>query len=199
MILGLFSCTDSRNEPEAQNSRLTEKGLSANANQAVTYNLMTVEVGTPIELIKLSEKNLHGKFFHDLAEFYVVENPELYISNTRVKELTLYFIDGVLCKKKYELSGDISSELIKSYGGFKFKSLNHRTREITKTEKILFKTDTGTVLNKNLGRFQMKWNKEGVVIKYTLHKGTTNESMIFLEEELTAYRYLFANAENGII
>lgn len=177
---------------------ISPTGLTASSANATTYNLLTLEVGTPLEEVQINERQLHGKFFQDRAWFYVVEKPELYISNTEVTELTLYFIDGVLCKKKYLLTEDISSALMKSYGGFKFKSLNHRTRDITKKEKIVMKTAKGNQLNEKLERFEMKWDADETLIRYHLSKDSL-QSTIFLEEELSSYKYLLADAGKGTI
>ena len=197
LLITFSSCQDNQ-EKQVTSGGLSDRGRSANIQKAATYNLITIEVGTPREQLIIEEEHLHGRFFKDRAEFYVVEKPEMFISNTLVKELTLYFIDGILCKKKYALANDISSELMKSYGSFKFLPLNPNTRTIIQKEPVVIKTPTGNVLNDKLDRYEMKWYKEEVLIKYGFSEDSVTTD-IFLVEELSAYKYLLDAAERDII
>jgi len=167
-------------------------------DKAVTYNLINVEIGTTRGQMNVAEEHLYGRFFDDRAEFYIVEHPELYIGNTEVNRLTLYFIDGTLCKKKYELGSDIGSELMKSYGGFKFKALNTQTQESSRSEKIVVETKNGHQINENLNRYQMKWHEnEEVMIRYIVFNDSTRTERQ-LVEELTAYSQILRQAELDI-
>lgn len=198
MLFAVLACSGpTENENLTDNKGLTNRGKKANMDKAATHDLISVEIGTLRQQVQVNEQHLHGRFFHDRAEFYVVENPELYISNTEVKELTLYFIDGTLCKKKYQLAEDISSELIRSYGGFKFRPLNHRTRALAKSESVVKKSEDGTTMNEKLDKFQMKWDDREVTIKYRLQRDSI-QSSIFLEEELPEYKHVLAMAERDI-
>jgi len=198
VIIILFtSCSKPETSREPHRQGLTERGKKANHDKAITYSLITVEIGTPKSQVNVAEEHLYGKFFGDRAEFYIVENPELYVSNSQVNRLTLYFIDGMLCKKKYDLESDISQELMKSYGSFKFKALNDSTRDISKSEKIVLKTNGSARINEHLNRFQMKWDQEEVLIKYLIFKDSA-QAEIQLVEELSAYKYLLDQAEANI-
>ena len=141
-------------------------------------------------LWKRSEEILDTKW----TEFYIVENPDLYVSDALVNRLTLYFIDGTLCKKKYELDTDISQELMKAYGGFRFKALNDTTYKLSREEKIVVKSDSGSFINDSFNRYQMKWEDEGVAIKYLVFKDTT-AGQLELVEELLSYKDLLRAAE----
>lgn len=193
-----MSCSESPVFSEKSEPGLSPTGKLANIEKAATYDLITLEIGTALSNIAISDHDLHGKFFSDRAEFYVIENPELYVSNTEVEELTLYFIDSTLCKKKYKLADDISAELMKSYGAFKFTPLNRHTKELSKTESIVLKTASGIRINKKLNRYQMKWDEREVLIKYRLSRDST-EIEIYLEEELGAYKHLLRFAEQDLI
>ncbi|WP_421890971.1 hypothetical protein [Marinoscillum sp.] len=197
VIILIVSCSRPEGVREPHRQGLTERGKKANHDKAVTYSLITVEIGTPKNQVNVAEEHLYGKFFGDRAEFYIVENPELYVSNAQVNRLTLYFIDGMLCKKKYDLESDISQELMKSYGSFKFKALNDSTRHISKSEKIVLKTNGRARINEHLNRFQMKWDKEEVLIRYLIFKDSA-QAEIQLVEELSAYKYLLDQAEANI-
>lgn len=181
-------------ETEAKINGLTESEKKANIDEAVTYDLISVEIGATQEQLNVSQQHLYGKFFDDRAEFYIVENPDLYVSEALVNRLTLYFIDGTLCKKKYELDSDISQELMKAYGGFRFKALNDTTYKLSREENIVVKSDTGNFINDSFNRYQMKWEDEGVAIKYLVFKDTT-AGQLELVEELISYKDLLRAAE----
>lgn len=163
-------------------------------DKAATYGLISVEIGATKEQVSVDQEHLYGKFFDDRAEFYIVENPELYISSSQVNRLTLYFIDGTLCKKKYELDSDISTELMKAYGGFRFRALNDTTYKLSRSEKIVLKTKEGNVVNDKFNRFQMKWEDEDVDIRYVVFKDSL-AGQLELIEELGAYKQLLRAAE----
>lgn len=193
--LVIVSCSRiERTETASVRKGLTERGKKANLDKAATFDLISVEIGATKEQVSVAEDHLYGKFFDDRAEFYIVENPELYISNAEVNRLTLYFIDGTLCKKKYELNTDISSELMKAYGGFKFKALNDTTYKLSRMERIVNKTDSGAHINGKFNRYQMRWDDEEVLIKYIVFRDST-ASQLNLVEELAAYKDLLRAAE----
>ncbi|MFY0606288.1 MAG: hypothetical protein JXR10_06205 [Cyclobacteriaceae bacterium] len=175
-------------------SGVSERGKQANADEAKKYNLLSVEIGSKRANIDIEKEHLFGRFFQDRTEFFIIENPELYIANAPVTQLTLYFVDSVLSKKKFDLSADIGHELIKSYGGFKFKGLNAQTIETSKKDKIMLKTSEGTFVNEKLSRYQMKWDKDPLRIRYVVTKDSTTSSYQLIEE-LEAYKSLFRQAE----
>jgi len=194
IVLMFTSCVNTESNEETKEDGFTSEGKEANINQAETYNLISVEIGTYKKEITISDDHLYGKFFGDRAEFYIVENPELFVSSSPVDRLTLYFIDSVLCKKKYELTQDINPELIKSYGGFKFKALNEATKIKSKKEKIVLKSDGGSYINSHLTHYQMRWNESEVALKYIV-RTDSSIAQYHLIEELNAYKKLFRMAE----
>jgi len=163
---------------------------------AQEQTLITVKIGTSKSDIEIDDVHLHGKFFDDRAEFFVVEQPLLYLGDTKVEELTLYFIDGVLCKKKYELEKDISSDLMKTYGTFKFKALNDSSKVISKQEGVLAKGKKRTI-NNNLTYYRMKWPKNSPLLYYEYKRDSAMENR-FLIEELASYKILLRQAELSI-
>ncbi len=190
-----FQCSPKKSiKDEPVRKGLTESEKIANIEEAITFDLISVEIGATREQMNVSQEHLYGKFFEDRAEFYIVENPDLYVSDALVNRLTLYFIDGTLCKKKYELDTDISQELMKAYGGFRFKALNDTTYKLSREEKIVVKSDSGSFINDSFNRYQMKWEDEGVAIKYLVFKDTT-AGQLELVEELLSYKDLLRAAE----
>lgn len=194
LLLVSLSCSSPAKKEAPIKKGLTERGKKANLDKATTFSLIQVEIGSTKEQMSVNQEHLYGKFFDDRAEFYIVENPELYISSTLVNRLTLYFIDGTLCKKKYELDSDISNDLMKAYGGFRFKALNDTTYKLSRSEKIVLKTEEGNLINQKFNRYQMKWSKADVDIKYVVFKDSI-AGELELVEELTAYKNLLRAAE----
>ena len=194
LLIVLICCSSPDRKETPVKKNLTEKSKKANLEKATTYSLIQVEIGSTKEQMSVDQEHLYGKFFDDRAEFYIVENPELYISSTLVNRLTLYFIDGTLCKKKYELDSDISNDLMKAYGGFRFKALNDTTYKLSRSEKIVLKTSEGNEINDKFNRYQMKWEKADVDIKYVVFKDSV-AGELELVEELSAYKNLLRAAE----
>lgn len=188
-----LSCSSPPDGISESSGGLSAQGKVENLKMATISNLLTAEIGASFDSVAVDETHLHGKFYRDNAWYYVIENPEIYISDTKVKELTMCFIDGILYSKKYELEEDISRELLKSYGSFKFTPLNHRTRDISRSQKVLIRTANGTELNHLLDRYQMKWDKEQIRIRYRFSRDSL-DTRIFLWEEHSAYKYILASA-----
>lgn len=195
VVLTATQCTPKKTtKEEPVRKGLSESEKNANIDEAMTFDLISVEIGANREQMQVSQEHLYGKFFDDRAEFYIVENPDLYIADALVHKLTLYFIDGTLCKKKYELDVDISQDLMKAYGGFRFKALNDTTYKLSREEQIVVKSDTGNIINDAFNRYQMRWEDDGVAIKYMVFKDTI-AGQLELVEELLSYKELLRAAE----
>lgn len=191
----LSSCRSSDTKEKNKNTFIAEeKPAKSQLKEVLTQKLFDLELGTGMEEILVDKNDLFGKFHQDRTEFYIIENPRLYISKSEVKELTLYFVDGILCKKKFELYEDIGNELIKSYGGFYFIPKSYISKEIALSDKIL--TRESNLINKNLTSFELKWKKEYATLRYE-HLEDSAKDQFFFHEELPEYRYLLANAEYG--
>ena len=198
LFITISSCTQTETHQNITNDEIKIISEKANLLTAETLNLLSVEIGIERSDFKALDEHLYGKFFHERSEFFIIENPHIHIANTEVNRLTLYFLDDVLCKKKYELKNDISKDLIKSFGGFKFKPLNTVTREISMRDKIVVTTEEGKTINSNLNKFQLKWNNlEDVTLKYIVDRYSI-ESGHHLIEELTAYKLILQQAERNI-
>jgi hypothetical protein len=126
-------------------------------------------------------KNLFGKFYRERAEFYIIENPNKTIYNRPVKSITLYFLDGMLAKTKYELEDDISDDLIQSYGAFSIKGMDTLTRALFKREKILSTENKRKVLNKNLLNYELKWEFEAKYVYTRVDKSSPKKRFEYIE------------------
>jgi hypothetical protein len=139
-------------------------------------------------------KNLFGKFFKERAEFYIIENPNKTIYNKPVKTITLYFLDGMLAKTKYELDDDVSDDLIQSYGTFTIKGYDTLTRGLFKREQILAVKDQKKVLNKNLTNYELKWDLDSKFI-YTRGSKSAGKKRFEYIEALKHYSSKFKQLE----
>jgi hypothetical protein len=138
--------------------------------------------------------HLFGKFFRQRAEFYVIENPNKTLYNHPVKSITLYFLDGMLAKTKFELENDISDDLIKSYGAFTIKGYDTLTRKLLKTEKVVEARDDKNVLNKNLINYQLKWDRDTKFIYARVDKSKLQKRFEYIES-IKYYQEKYQQAE----
>lgn len=125
--------------------------------------------------------NLFGKFFRQRAEFYVIENPNKTLYSRPVKSITLYFLDGMLAKTKFELDDDISNDLIQSYGDFTIKGYDTLTRKMLQTEKVVQAMNEKKVLNKNLKNYQLKWDRQTKFIYARVDKSQPKKRFEYIE------------------
>jgi len=125
--------------------------------------------------------HLFGKFFRQRAEFYVIENPNKTLYNHPVRSITLYFLDGMLAKTKFDLENDISDDLINSYGAFTIKGYDTITRKLLKTEKVVEARQDKKVLNKNLINYQLKWDRGTKFIYARVDKSRLKRRFEYIE------------------
>lgn len=190
-IVALISCEKDQPQEETHTSSKEIKKSEKNVPERFlridgkTDTLRNYELG----------KNLFGKFFSARAEFYVIENPNKTIYNQPVKSITLYFLDGMLAKTKYELEEDISDDLIHSYGNFTIKGYDSLTRHLFKTEEILALKDHKRTLNKNLRNYELKWELDSKFIYTRVNKSAIKKRFEYIET-LKEYESKFKRVEN---
>lgn len=129
------------------------------------------------------EGNLFGKFFCDRAEFYVIESPNDRVYNAQARALTLYYLDGVLSKKKYKLTVDIHAELIKSLGNFSITGFDKKNNALIRKREILVRTQTGLALNKALDNYELKWENEKGMVTYRVRFLNGKPTYHYIEKE----------------
>jgi hypothetical protein len=186
-FLGLISCEKKyvheneiveRQQIEKSEKNVSERFLRIDGH---TDTLRNYELG----------KDLYGKFFRERAEFYIIEEPNKTIYSRPVKSITLYFLDGMLAKTKYELDDDISNELIQSYGNFTVRGYDTLTRRLVKSKKIIDVIDNRKVLNKRLINYQLMWNLDSKFIYTRVDKSGPRKRFEYIEslkEYETKYR-----------
>lgn len=146
----------------------------------------------------LPESELFGKFFQDRIQFHIVKDPDLTLYKTKVKELTFYHIDDELSKKKFEMAGDISSDLVAVFGNFKLRPLDSVSVVIAKSEPIIKSNDQGKYINENLRNFEMRWEKTDKTIRFKTKTDSLGAKTFVYSEENSDYKFMFQSIQNGI-
>ncbi|WP_158233458.1 hypothetical protein [Reichenbachiella sp. 5M10] len=144
---------------------------------------------------EIGEENLFGNFHSDRVSFHIVEDPNIGLHGGKVQEMTLYFIDDLLCRKKYDLNKNISSALISQYGNFKFKKLRIETDSLSQTQ-ILLRSDSGFFINPLIGNYQLKWIKDTTLYFFRHEQDSLLESNVFIEES-QQYQELYTRVEQS--
>lgn len=184
---------------ERHNSAGSSSLESTKLREVKTANIWNkVEINSEKAEITPTDENLFGKFYNDRIEFHIIEKPDIQIHNAEVKKVTLYYIDSVLCKKKYELDRPIPDELAKTYGKLSYKSLNQATDSLARSMGIVLRSENGNRLNPYLKKYQLKWRVEEKVI-YFRHQEDSLGSSNFYIEELKEYRRLFNSVQRELI
>lgn len=142
-------------------------------------------------------KDLFGKFHKQRFECYIIENPNRTLYSRPVKKITLYFIDGILAKTKYELDDDISDDLIQSHGEFTIQGYDTLTRSLFQTEKIIQKVNHKKVLNKNLTNYRLKWIRETKVMYSRVDKTAPKKRFEYIET-IKDYESRYRAAEHDL-
>ncbi|HZB11697.1 MAG TPA: hypothetical protein VE467_01650 [Chryseolinea sp.] len=178
ICFSLISCKQGSEKERQEQSELKEIRKS---EKNISEKFLRID-GT-LDTLRQYElgKDLFGKFFQERAEFYIIENPNKTIYNHPVRSITLYFLDGMLSKTKYELDVDISDDLIHSYGAFTIKGYDSITRTLFKAEKIIDNVDNKRILNKKLINYQLKWDLTSKFIYTRVDKSGTKPRYEYIE------------------
>lgn len=174
-----------------------ESSTLSNAGEADSTIVATFNINDTKNQVVDHDDHLFGKFYHDRIEFHIVDRPDIKILNTPVKRMTLYFIDSVLCKKKYELEENISNKLMNSLGSFKFQPIGMKSLEAAKMNGVIVYQPNGALLNPHLASYQMKWALEDRTVIFRHEEDSLAESNTY-EEQLAEYKRLFNSAKSSI-
>jgi hypothetical protein len=138
---------------------------------------------------------LFGEFHQKRASYYIIDDPSIYIGSSRVCMLTLYFVDNVLLKKKYELVTDIDRELLQSYGNCSFEPLTSTADSVVQVlPSILTPQQT---IDPSIDSYSLKWRKEYMRITYQNDR-RGEEPELVLTEEHVAYTKLVNELEKDL-
>lgn len=145
-----------------------------------------------------SDEYLFGKFYNDRIAFHIIDDPKLVVHNAMVNQLTLYYIDGLLCKKQYKLDRGIADELAMRYGAVTYKSLNHSTDSIARDMGIVLASINGNRFNPYLKKYQLKWALDDKFVYFRHLEDSTSIANVYIEE-LAEYRTLFRSVQKEML
>ena len=189
----LVGCSMDKNQKQDLNFK-----DSANTKSKSVQVWSNIEVKTEKAEITPSDENLFGKFFNDRIEFHIIENPDIQLHHANVNKITLYYIDSILCKKKYELDRSIADELALEYGKLSYKSLNLATDSLVKSMGIVISSEKGNRLNPYLKKYQLKWKLDDKAIYFRHLENSLSTSNYYIEE-LKEYQQLFNLVQRELI
>ncbi len=198
LLLSLLVSNCKNEEPPATQRAAEVKTDSVNIATAPKPKVKFPENWSYLERKFMPQAKLHGKFFDNRIQFHIVKNPSLTLFRTMVSELTFYHIDEELAKKKFMLQGDISSDLMETYGNFKLRPLDSLTKAIAKGEPIISRVGKRRVLNDGLRHYEIRWEKPNKTIRYRVSADTVGRQIYELSEEIPDYSLLFNSVEYGI-
>ena len=146
----------------------------------------------------MPQAKLFGKFFQDRMQFHIVDGPDLTLYKESVDELTFYHIDEELCKKKFQMGGDISESLIYTLGNFKLKPLDSITKALARKGPIIIREGKRRYLNRAFKNFELKWEKEDRLIRYLTQSDSLGLRSYTYSEEDPDYQYMLKAVQYGI-
>lgn len=173
--------------------------VSTELPESKTPNIWNkVEINSEKADVTPTDEHLFGRFYNDRIEFHIIDKPDIRIHNAKVNKVTFYYIDSVLCKKKYELDRPIPDELAKTYGKLSYKSLSLATDSLAQNMGIVLRSENGNRLNPYLMKYQLKWHLDDKVIYFRHLEDSLNISNLYIEE-LKEYRRLFNSVQRELI
>lgn len=124
------------------------------------------------------DEHFFGSFYSDRADFYVIDDPQNSIFNSKIEQLTLYYIDGTLCKTKYMLAQNIGMQLVRNYGSFKIIGCDSVNKAIIARGSVM----EGKVLNEGLNNYEMSWSLNNKVYEFRVDTRTAALRYQFIEK-----------------
>jgi len=169
LVLGAFSYDKSDFEdptPIIKPPKIKIKPNDFN-KKTVPVQLLTLNTkpSTPTSTGNIAE-NLHGRFFYDRAEFYIIKEPKNKIHSSSINSITLVYLDDVLCKTKYSLSSNIVDALIKKHGAFNITGYDLANKELISLEEVMIEKNGYFELNKKLDNYQLSWQSKNTELVY---------------------------------
>ena len=169
---------DRQSDSLTSKENLVPEGIAIDANQ----------VGQVLtDSIPLDE-HFFGSFYQEQLDFYVIEQPDLFIGDVYVRQMELGYLSGQLLSKKYVLDADIATHLIKTYGRFSIKPLRSDVGDFIKGGcKVLIDNER---LNEQITHYQLKWKVGDETLLYRVDPSL--EDSFILIRQSKDYNYLLA-------
>jgi hypothetical protein len=198
LLLLVFTACQISDEEKAENTskksyRIAELAPSKEAKKETLFGITD-----SLSNFSFNEEYLFGKFYNDRIEFHIIDQPGMKLFNSDVNRLNLYFLAWYLCKKKYELSADISNNLIVRHGKFKVQPLNWTTKNFVTTYTELILNQKEKTLSDSLSNYQLSWIIKRKNVKYIVEKKPNSSSFHYIEA-FPKFKSLYKAVAFGII
>lgn len=196
-LINLESCNTKEKNISTINNPTLDKVKATNFNNGqVPATLLLLAHKQPVQITDARmEGNLYGKFFGDKAEFYIIENPTNKIHNSRVKTITMSYLEGQLSQTKYVLTDDIVETLIRLYGSFRITGHDLKNQHIIKSKQVVLHTKKGLEVNKQLDNYELRWTLGETYIRYRVNLHEEKEKFKYVER-VKNYKKAFTEIEN---
>ena len=195
VLMVMISCESEVKERTHQ--PVQEKSELIRSEKNISERFLRIEDKVDTLRQETLAKALFGKFHNHRLECYIIDSPNKTIYNKPVKAITLYYLDGVLARTRYQLEEDISDDLIQSYGSFTIRAFDAITRDLCHTEKVVQMIDRKKVLNKNLKNYRLKWSVNSKMI-YTRVDKTAPKKRFDYIESLEDYEERYQEVERDL-
>ncbi|MDA1122461.1 MAG: hypothetical protein O2887_18575 [Bacteroidetes bacterium] len=154
-------------------SKVQEKGGAISSIPSLSTPVAHSLILDEIVIIEEYEKvgaDVFGDFHNDSFRLFTKENPEVEIEGVNVNSLIFYYIDEDLLQKRYELTDDVTTKLIKANGKFKIRGLNLRNIELINEHKSGLLVDHEII--PEIDFYQLRWEKGEDEIIYQVRRDT---------------------------
>ena len=194
ILMSLLSCDVETETKEP----VDETPLLPSVAQPKPKKIDPAKLTSYLERKYMPQARLFGVFFQDRMQFHIVDEPDLTLFKQSVDELTFYHIDEELCKKKFQMGGDISESLIYTLGNFKLKPLDSVTTALAKAGPILIREGDRKYLNTAFRNYEWRWEKEDRLIRYLTESDTAGIKSFTYSEEDPDYKFQLKTLKYGI-
>lgn len=183
VLVGLSSCRDAQQE-QRTSSLSSDAGLVSSSlnNTKVPTRLLSLhdeaEVGSTAADI---QENLFGKFYADRAAYYIVRNPTNRLFHTKIKQMTMYYLDGRMSKTRYIMEENIANRLIKSFGSFKISGYDDKNRALIRENKFFTAEQESLSLNEDFDNYALHWTFGHMQLSYRVDLSNKDETYSYTE------------------
>lgn len=195
LLLAFLGCRQNQNPDQIAKEDITPKKIS---NDSIQMSWHEISIVRDKNLDDVSDDHLFGKFYDDRIEFHIIDDPGITLHQADVEQITLYYIDGILCRKKYLLNEDIANQLAAQYGALTYRSLNFATDSLAREMGVLLATSNGKRFNPYLKKYQLKWDLDSAVI-YFQHLEDSLETNNYYIEEVAEYRHRYRSVQKDLL
>ena len=184
LIIVLISCTDENTKsvapPPSGGTQIPVESGDRVAVEPKAYEVL--------------EANFFGDFHSDRVRFFTKENPDVRIKGVKARKAVLSYIDDDLVQKKYELTSDITANLIKQNRRFGIRGMNTRNNHFIRSLKS--KVFSGNEIVSLINFYQLRWDLGDSEIIYQVRRDTVETFYTYIEQT-KGYKEILKQVESA--